>query len=325
MGTDKGYRVCLVGAAADIAREHVHAIEVLPYFSLEAVCDLNRDRLKEKYPYLPDDALFTDYITAVNMKGIDVVVNATPNELHGPVSIAALKAGKAVLCEKPMTHNLESARQLLDVSNQYQNLFVVSYHFKFFPEVQQFYKERERFGTIKHFRFISSEDLDTSKKWILDQTQGGPWLDWAPNALSVLRQVLSNNEYFDSYAIQDVSWERSPEYAIELKAKVQLTLNAVPGNITVDWLAPKGSFTAKTILINQNETELILNHATSEILVNGKRYWSGEDQRYIDVYKDFHVRLNTCTSNIHIGMQDMEIIQAVQERAYPSDYKNFDL
>jgi predicted dehydrogenase len=313
METGKVYRVCLVGALAHIAKEHIHAIEALPRFTLKAVCDVNRERLRESYPYLPDEALFTDYESAVNYAEIDLVVNATPNLWHVPVSIAALKAGKAVLCEKPMTHNLESARQLLEVLNQYQNPFVVSYHFKFFPEVQHFYQERERFGIIKNFKFISSEDLDTAKKWILDKTQGGPWLDWAPNALSVLRLFLSNNEYFDSYAIQAVNWERSPEYAIELKANVQLTLNAVPGNITVDWLAPKGSCTAKTILINQNETELILNHATGEILINGRRHWSGEDQRYIDVYKDLYQRLNTKTGNVQTGMQDMEIIQAVQE------------
>ncbi len=315
MGMKKIYRVCLIGAASDIAKEHIHAIEMLPYFSLAAVCDLNRNQLREKYSYLPDDALFTDYQTAVNMRGIDVVVNATPNAVHGTVAIAALQAGKAVLSEKPMTHNQKSAEELCDAVNQYHGLLVVSYHFKFFPEVQQFCKEQERFGAIKSFRFISSENLDTEKKWILDQTQGGPWLDWAPNALSVLRLVLSNNEYFDSYAIQAVKWERSPEYAIELKAGVQLMLNTVSGNITVDWLASKGDFTAKTILTNRDETEFTLNHGTGEILINGKRYWSGEDHRYINVYNDLHNRLNTRAGNTQIGMQDMEIIQAVQERA----------
>ncbi len=307
------YRVCLVGALADIAREHLNAIEVLPYFSLEAVCDLDRKRLKENYSHLADENVYTDYKAAVNNPQIDVVVNATPNQLHGPVSIEAIRAGKAVLCEKPMTHDLASAQQLWEAMNQYQNLFVVSYHFKFFPEVQQFRKECQWFGNIRSFKFMSSENLDTGKKWILDKTQGGPWLDWASNALSVLRQVISKNEHFDTYSILGVTWDRSPEYEIELKAEIQLNLNGISGSIAVDWQAPRGDFMARTVLLNQNNDEVVLNHAAGEILFNGKPYWKGEDRRYVGVYEDFYERLGTGTTNIQIGMQDADIIQKVKD------------
>lgn len=312
MKKDK-YRVCLIGALAQISTSHVEGIEATPGFLLSAVCDVDQKLLGERYPRLSENALFTDYRQAVKSEDIDIVIIAATNKLHTPISIAALEAGKIVLCEKPMTHSLESAEQLFHKVKSSASLFVVSYHFRFKPEVKRFLEERDNFGTIKSFRFVSSEELEIEKNWILDKTQGGPWLDWASNALSVLRAVLSGNELFDNFSVWDVRYEFSKEYEIELKADIDITLNAITGNISVDWLSPKGSFTARTELVNDKGDIITLDHAAGQILINDDLYWSGKDIRYIDVYQDFLHRLNNNNTNIEIGMQDARIIQAVKD------------
>jgi predicted dehydrogenase len=212
-----------------------------------------------------------------------------------------------------MTHSLESAKQLYEEVKSSPGFFAVSYHFWFKPEVQRFLKERDKFGTIKSFQFISSEELEVEKGWILDHTQGGPWLDWAANALSVLRPVLCGDEVFQSFSVMDVRYVFSKKYEIELKADIDIKLDGIDGNISVDWLSPKGGFIAKTVLHNDRDDEIILDHALGHILINSQLYWSGEDLRYLDVYEDFYNRLNSNRANIETGMQDAEIIQAVRD------------
>jgi predicted dehydrogenase len=306
-------RVCLLGALAQIAREHLNAIREVPSFILAAVCDLDAARLREAYPGLPHDALYTDYRLAVRDPRVDLVVIAAPNMLHLPMAAAALDAGKAVLCEKPVTHDLESAKHLASLVKRSGRLFVVSYHFRFFTEVRQFTREREKFGHATEFDFFSSEELDTGKAWTLERDQGGPWLDWAPNALSVLREVLPGGERLDSFQIKRAGWTGIPGRSIELKAEVELVLNGVHGRISVDWLAPHGSFTAKTLLRTESGHTVELNHALNAIFVDGEKYWSGRDCRYSDLYRELEGRIHSGTGNIDSGLKDMEIIQAVRE------------
>lgn len=211
-----------------------------------------------------------------------------------------------------MTHSMESAKQLYDEVKSNSGFFCVSYHFRFRPEVQKFVEIRDSFGIIKSFHFVSSEDLETEKTWILDKTQGGPWLDWASNALSVLRPVLSANDSIKNYSIKEVKYVHSNDYEIELKADIDLTINNIEGNISVDWLSPNGCFNAKTELVNELGDAIVLNHDTCQILLNGELYWTGKNRSYIAVYEDFLSRLNSRNTNIHIGMQDAQIIQAVR-------------
>jgi hypothetical protein len=90
-------------------------------------------------------------------------------------------------------------------------------------------------------------------------------------------------------------------------------LDGISGNIYVDWIAPLNNFVARTVLKNDKGDEITLKHALGQILINGELYWSGVDQRYIDVYKDFLARIDSGNSNVVIGLQDMQIIQAVRD------------
>jgi len=54
----------------------------------------------------------------LDVEEIDLVSIATPNYLHVPMSIAALKRGKHVLCEKPMATNLEDAQAMVKAAKE---------------------------------------------------------------------------------------------------------------------------------------------------------------------------------------------------------------
>jgi predicted dehydrogenase len=74
------------------------------------------------------------YADLVNDPGIDAVYNPLPNGLHGYWTIAALRGGKHVLCEKPFTANADEARAVLEACNSNPGLVVMeAFHYQYHP------------------------------------------------------------------------------------------------------------------------------------------------------------------------------------------------
>src|SRR5947209_3856591 len=73
----------------------------------------------------------------LNNKEIAAVHVCTPNVDHFPQSKAALAAGKAVLCEKPMTTTVAEARELVDLAKSKRAVNAVQHNLRYYPVLQQ--------------------------------------------------------------------------------------------------------------------------------------------------------------------------------------------
>ncbi len=103
----------LIGAGIQGIYDTTAALKVAGV-KLVAVCDLyngRHDRAKELW----GDTIFTtrDYRELLNRKDIDAVIVATPDHWHKRITIDALKAGKAVYCEKPMVQRFEEGKDII--------------------------------------------------------------------------------------------------------------------------------------------------------------------------------------------------------------------
>lgn len=86
-------------------------------YQIVAVFDKDEARMKEanaKYGC----AMRGSFKELVNDPNVELVVNATPNKLHAKYSVEAMKAGKDVVCEKPMAVTLDSAKNMIECSKR---------------------------------------------------------------------------------------------------------------------------------------------------------------------------------------------------------------
>ena len=95
-----------------------------------AVCDINQARVVEVGTNFGAAKTFTDYNDLLK-EDLDAVSVCTPNYLHAPISIAALKAGKHVLCEKPMATSEVEADQMIEAAKNSGKTLMIAHNQRF--------------------------------------------------------------------------------------------------------------------------------------------------------------------------------------------------
>jgi predicted dehydrogenase len=79
-----------------------------------AICGRNRERAEEMAHKYAIPTVFTDYHELIDKGHVQALVVATPDDLHYPITMAALDAGLHVLCEKPMALTVKQAREMTE-------------------------------------------------------------------------------------------------------------------------------------------------------------------------------------------------------------------
>ncbi|MBN1845895.1 MAG: Gfo/Idh/MocA family oxidoreductase [Sedimentisphaerales bacterium] len=93
----------------------------IPGAQIVAVCEVDQQRLAEarQAAGLSSEHAYGDYRQLLENKDVDAVCVSVPDHWHVPVSIAAIRAGKDVYCEKPLTLTIAEGRALADASRRY--------------------------------------------------------------------------------------------------------------------------------------------------------------------------------------------------------------
>ncbi len=176
----KQLNVGLIGSGF-MARTHANALrKVGNFFDLEyqpvlkAVCSHDEARAKAFAARWGFESWETDWRKLVARKDIDLVDINLPNDMHQEVAIAAAKAGKMILCEKPLARTGPEALKMVQAVERAGVANMVSYNYRRIPAVtlaKQLIDEG-RLGRIFHYRAKFLQDWTISK----DLPQGGPGL-----------------------------------------------------------------------------------------------------------------------------------------------------
>jgi predicted dehydrogenase len=119
-----------------MGKVHTEQVRRLGYVEVAAAASSSVE-LAEDFARAQHIPRFTgDWTSLVNDPAIDAVHILTPNALHGPMSIAFAKAGKHVLCEKPLAMNSAEAKEMLDAAVAAGVAHATNHNLRFYPVVQ---------------------------------------------------------------------------------------------------------------------------------------------------------------------------------------------
>ncbi len=87
--------------------------------NIVALCDVDSDYAAKTFAAYPKAKQYKDYrVMLEKEKDIDAIMVATPDHTHAIISMAAIKLGKHVYCEKPLTHSIFEARKLAEAARE---------------------------------------------------------------------------------------------------------------------------------------------------------------------------------------------------------------
>jgi len=87
--------------------------------NITALCDVDEVYAAKTFAQYPGAKRYTDYrVMLETQKDIDAVIIATPDHTHAVIAMAAMRAGKHVYCQKPLTHNIEETRKLVAAARE---------------------------------------------------------------------------------------------------------------------------------------------------------------------------------------------------------------
>jgi predicted dehydrogenase len=147
----------------------------LPYHpTLKAVCARNPDRAKAFAANWGYQSIESDWHALVARKDIDVIDIASPNDTHHDIAIAAAKAGKMVMCEKPLGRNAAEAEEMVAAAESAGVPNTVWYNYRRVPAITllKHLIDEGRLGRVFHYRAKFLQDWTISK----DLPQGGEGL-----------------------------------------------------------------------------------------------------------------------------------------------------
>ncbi len=147
-------RIAIIGAGAVSDYHHVPAIRLDPRAELVAICDADADLLEKRKSEWGVDNATTDAEALCADDRVDAVIVATPNFTHRPISIAAAKAGKHVMCEKPLGVSAEEARDMFTAANGGGVVHMTAFTYRFAPSMRylRHLLKSGQLGEPRHFR-----------------------------------------------------------------------------------------------------------------------------------------------------------------------------
>lgn len=154
-----------------MGKAHSHAYRDLPMFfpkhirpEMKVICGRNPQSVSDAASQFGWDEYTTDWRDLINRDDIDLIDINAPSDAHKEIAIAAAKAGKHILCEKPLALTLEDARDMLQAVKEADVKHMVNFNYRFTPAVMLAKKliDEGRLGKIHHFRAWFLQD------WIID-------------------------------------------------------------------------------------------------------------------------------------------------------------
>lgn len=154
-----------------MGKMHSHAYRDLPFYfdldaepAMQAIVGRDEAGVREAASRMGWASYETDWRKLLDREDIDLIDIGAPNHMHAEIAIAAAKAGKHILCEKPLAMTSEQARQMRDAAQESGVIHMICHNYRYVPAVRYIKQliSQGALGQIYHMRAVYLQD------WIMD-------------------------------------------------------------------------------------------------------------------------------------------------------------
>ncbi|PTY78973.1 dehydrogenase [Heyndrickxia sporothermodurans] len=276
-------KVGIIGCGSIATHRHLPEYALNENVEIIAVCDIVEDRAKERAEQY-GTKFYTNYEELLANDEIEAVSVCTPNYLHAPISIAALNAGKHVLCEKPMATSEEEAKAMIEAAKRNDKKLMIAHNQRFVSSHMKARKliESGDVGKIYSFRTAFGHggperwSADGSNSWFFKKEEAfiGAMGDLGVHKTDLLRYLL-NEEIVEVAAFVDTVAKK--ETTVDDNAVCILkTESGIIGTLAASW-SYVSSEDNSTIIYGENAILRLEEHPDYSLVV---QYKNGEVVKY---------------------------------------------
>ncbi|MBM3494440.1 MAG: Gfo/Idh/MocA family oxidoreductase, partial [Armatimonadetes bacterium] len=189
-------KVGIIGVRG-IANTHIPGWRDSPHTDIAALADVDAEVLKRQGATLGITALYEDPYALLADPDIGIVDICTPNMYHAPLAIAALDAGKHVICEKPLAPTPAEVEQMIAARNRSGRLLMTAQHFRFEGSARAMKAQIDagQLGEVYHARswMLRRSGAPTRATFVEKRhSGGGPCIDIGVHILDLTLWMMGN-------------------------------------------------------------------------------------------------------------------------------------
>ena len=189
----------IIGCGGIANGKHLPSIAATGMVEIIGFCDIVEERAKKACEEFGAEGAkaFTDYKKMLDMGDIEAVYVCTPNRSHCEITVAALHAGKHVMCEKPMAINAVEAAKMVETAEKTGKLLTIAYQNRFRPEYMYTQKIVAEGGLgdiyFARAKAVRRRGVPTWGVFLNKEEQGGgPLIDIGTHALDLTLWAMNN-------------------------------------------------------------------------------------------------------------------------------------
>lgn len=183
---EREIRIGIIGAGM-ISREHIEHYLKIPHARVVALCDTNPAALRAVSEQYGISDVCTDFRALLRRDDIDAVDVCLHANLHAPVTIEALRAGKHVYCEKPLAGSYADGEAMLRAAEESGKLLHIQLRFLYRPDCRMA-KQIVDSGALGNLYHLRTFEL---------RRRGRPYIDWHGAPAFVQRSIAGGGALMD--------------------------------------------------------------------------------------------------------------------------------
>lgn len=198
--------IAIIGCGGVTLQNHLPGLALCAGTRVTALCDNNSATLEKASRETGVKVTSTKYEEIVSREDVHAVIIATPNISHAPIALAAIAAGKHVLCEKPIAMNYADAKAMAEAADAADVRHMTAFTYRFVPAMRYLDHliSRGDLGQPYHYRSCRLQDWGTRNlgwrqvKALAGTGELGDMLshriDFAQHLVGPMKRVVANSK-----------------------------------------------------------------------------------------------------------------------------------